>query len=238
MLMRSRKYRVTVHIRTTRIDHPLMSFSFISSTAIKLDDDILEVSEDGGLFMNGNDVSESMPSSFAGFELSRSTKGTKNNILSYVLDLSNGRYIEIRCNKKNGMLYVDIGGTFSDSEGLLGNSRTEGFYSRDGSIDLAGQWNSLAEDWQVRSDEPMLFHEVRHPQFPTGCLYESSTTTKRGSSNLRHSRRLLDNVGVSEDAAKKACANAASGTKMEFCIADVMVTGDVDIVEDRFYQFD
>ena len=79
----------------------------------------------------------------------------------------------------------------------------------------------------------MLFCKVRHPQFPAGCSYESSTSSR--SSNLR--RRLLDDtVGVSEDVVKKACTNAASGTMMEYCITDVIVTGEVDIVDDEFYQ--
>ena len=238
MLMQSRKHGVTVNIRTTRIDHPLMSFSFISNAAIKVADNVLEVSDDGSLFVNGNDASESdkmfLPSAFDGFKLIRTTKGTKSNILAYKLDFGQDRFVEVRCNKKMGMLlFIDVGGTFSDSKGLLGNSATEGLYSRDGSIDLTGQWNSLAEEWQVRSDEPVLFREVRHPQFPAGCSYESSNS--RSSTNLR--RRLLDGTtGVSEDVAKKACANAASGTMMEYCIADVMVTGEVDIADDEFYQ--
>ena len=79
----------------------------------------------------------------------------------------------------------------------------------------------------------MIFHEVRHPQFPAGCSYESSTST---SSNQR--RRLLGgtSMGVSKDVAKKACAKAASGTMMEYCITDVMVTGEVHIADGEFYQ--
>ena len=241
MLMRSRKDGVTVHIRTTRIDHPVTSFSYISNAAIKFDDDdnLFEVSEDGSLFVNGNDASENTVSSFARYKLVRTIKGSKNNILAYMLDLGHGKSIEIRCNKKTGMLFVSIIGAFYDSEGLLGNAWTKAFYSRDSSMDLSGEWNSLAEEWQVRNDEPMLFREARHPQFPVGCLYEASTSTQDGSSsNVRHGRRrrLLDTIKISEDAAKKACANAASGTLMEYCIADVMVTGEVDIADDEFYQ--
>ena len=69
-----------------------------------------------------------------------------------MLDLGQDRFVEIRCNKKTGMLFIDVGGTFSDSEGLLGNSGTEGSYSLDGSIDLTGQWNSLAEDHRCDGD--------------------------------------------------------------------------------------
>ena len=157
MLMQSRKHGVTVHIRTTRIDHPLISYSFISNAAIKVADNILEVSDDGSLFVNGNDASESdmmfLPSAFDGFKLIRTTKGTKSNILAYMLDLGQDRFVEIRCNKKTGMLFIDVGGTFSDSEGLLGNSGTEELYSRDGSIDLTGQWNSFRMNPTVKPNK-------------------------------------------------------------------------------------
>ena len=42
-------------------------------------------------------------------------------------------------------------------------------------------------------------------------------------------------VGVSKDIAKKACANAVPGKKMEFYIADIMVTNDLDLAEDPYY---
>ena len=43
-------------------------------------------------------------------------------------------------------------------------------------------------------------------------------------------------VGVSEDIAKKACANAVPGKKMELCIADdIMVTNDLNLAEDPYY---
>ena len=127
-------------ICTTRIEHPLMSFSSISNAVIKVDEKILEVSNDGSIFVNGsNDASESgtmSPFVFDGYKLVSTTKGTKSNILvAYMLYLGHGRFVEIHCNKKTGMLFIDVGGTFSDSEGLLGNSGTEGLYSCDGSVD-------------------------------------------------------------------------------------------------------
>ena len=42
-------------------------------------------------------------------------------------------------------------------------------------------------------------------------------------------------LGVSEEIVKKACANAVPGKKMEFYIADIMVTNDLDLAEDPYY---
>ena len=46
--------------------------------------------------------------------------------------------------------------------------------ARDGETDLKHQWNALGEQWQVRSNTPKLFQENRAPQYPQGCVYESS----------------------------------------------------------------
>ena len=154
------------------------------------------------------------------------------NLLSYELDLGNGRLISIRSNTNSG-IYVDR--NFADSMGLLGTpgSGDMGLNSRDGSIDMRNKWDSYGEEWQTRSgDDPMLFQKARAPQYPLSCSYDSS------SSNLRHRsgrRRLMDAAGMTEDVASKACANAVAGKKMEFYVADLMVTGDLDLAEDPFY---
>ena len=43
---------IDVHIRTTRVDNPRMSYSYISGTAVKIGTDIhiLEVQDDGSMF--------------------------------------------------------------------------------------------------------------------------------------------------------------------------------------------
>ena len=235
--MRSVQHDVTIHIRTTRVDHPRMSYSYISNAAVQVGNDVLEVLEDGKVLINGDSFATDHDSAirFGPYELVKTKKGSKKNIISYELDLGIGRLISIRSNTNSGMLFVDVDGNFADSKGLLGTqgSGDTGLYSRDGSIDMRNNWNSYGEEWQTRSgDDPMLFQKARAPQYPVGCSYESS------SSNLRHSgrRRLMDATGMTEDVASKACANAVAGKKMEFCVADLMMTGDVDLAEDPFYH--
>jgi len=246
LLLTSVIHEVMIQIRTTRVDtHRQSSYSYISQAAVKIQDVILEVSADGTLLINGEDSSDRVPSSIAGgyAGLTKTIKGTKRNIISYKVDLGSGRSIDLRSNTKTGMMYVDVDGHFIDSKGLLGPAGgEEGLYSRDGTImDMAaeGSYNSYSQSWQVLSDEPMLFQEARFPQYPVGCSYTAATNKEDEnngvslSPNLR--RRLIDAVEVSKDEAMKACADAVPGEKKDFCVTDVMLTGDLDAAEDEFY---
>ena len=158
------------------------------------------------------------------------------------LDVDGGdKSIEIRVNLKTGMIFVDVSGSFpEDTVGLLGSPHHDALLARDGKTDLTGDWNTFGEEWQVQSDEPKLFQDKnRVPQHPAGCIYESQQV----KSNLRHRRRLMvDSAGTGSDeeataveAAEKACVRA-TGEKKQFCIDDVMATGDLELAEDSFYN--
>ena len=240
-----------VHIRTTRVDNPHMSYSYISGTAVKIGTDILEVQDDGSIIVNGEDEflledaeAETAGTTFAGYPITKTMKGTKRNIFVYdlALDVDGGdKSIEIRVNLKTGMIFVDVAGSFpKDTVGLLGSPHHDALLARDGKTDLTGDWNTFGEEWQVQSDEPKLFQDKnRVPQHPAGCIYESQQV----KSNLRHRRRLMvDSAGTGSDeeataveAAEKACVRA-TGEKKQFCIDDVMATGDLELAEDSFYN--
>ena len=82
----------------------------------------------------------------------------------------------------------------------------------------------------MREHEPKIFQEIRAPQYPTGYRYESRLT----KAHLR--RRLMDSgndVGI--DLATESCADAAAHKK-DFCVDDVMATGDLELAEDPFYN--
>jgi hypothetical protein len=234
---------IDVHVRTTRIDNPSMSFSYISSAAVKIGEEVMEVSENDDVFFNKGDkftnFDAKSTTSFAGYTLTQSFKGRKRNIVVYSLDLlEDGRSIEIRVNKNVGMVYVDINGYYDDSTGLVGASEQAGLLlSRDGAVDLAGQWNTLGEEWQVRNTEPKLFRENRAPQYPAGCIYEqfARKNNVRGASKQANRRRLMDINVVSREDAIKACSKSTVQF-MEYCVDDVMVSGDVEVAEDSFYQ--
>ena len=97
---------------------------------------------------------------------------------------------------------------------------------------INGSEETFLQAKQILDTEPMLFQEVRDPQFPHGCLYESSASS---ASKLRGSRRLMD-VGteVTLEAAEAACAKSTGDLK-QFCIDDVVAMGDVQVAEDPFY---
>ena len=204
---------------------------------------VMEVSENDDIFFNkGYKVSFDAKStvSFAGYTLTQSFKGRKRNIAVYSLDLlEDGRSIEIRVNKNVGMVYVDIKGYFDDRIGLVGTSEQDGLLlSRDRAVDLTGQWNTLGEEWQVRNTEPKLFRENRAPQYPAGCVYEQfakNANFRGGAREQANRRRLMDFNVVSREDAIKACSKSTVQF-MEYCVDDVMVSGDVEVAEDSFYQ--
>lgn len=231
-----------VHIRTTRVDKPRMSFSYISGAAVDIGGETLEVLDDGSALLNGNsflfDEEEYQEGSkFAGYLVTKHLKGKKKNIFVYDLELGSDMSIEIRANTKSGMIYVDfLGFTASsfpaDSVGLLGSPRHNKLLARDGATDLSWAPNTHGEQWQVQSDEPKLFHDKnRSPQHPYGCIYEEAPQTK---ANLRRRRLIDDEAEVSIVSVEAACAHA-TGVRKQFCIDDVIAAGDLELAEDRFY---
>lgn len=204
---------------------------------MRLGNDVLEVSSDGQLVINGSrlrtlDGEMAMPAMmFAGHEIKKHIAGTQKKIINYDLDLGGTKSIQIRVNIKTKMLFVDLKGVYNDSTGLLGSSAEEALLSRDGSKDLSGEWNALGEEWQVNSSDQKLFLDDRAPQYPNGCVYEVEKER-----NLRR-RRLTDESaeGVTIEVAQSACANM-KGHNKDFCIGDVMATGDLELAKDPFYN--
>ena len=223
-----------LHIRTTRVDNPIAKYSFISGIAIKIGTDILEVTADGAMVING-DLTDDKIVSFSGHPLKRTLEGTKKRIVVYELNLAHDnetKLFQIRANTRTGMLFADANGfLLPDSVGLMGNpAMKDTLMARDGVTDLAGYWNAFGEEWQVQSNEPKLFQEHRTPQHPSGCRYE-----KTGKASQKGRRRLLADSGVDIEVATKACAKW-QGYKKDFCIEDVMVTGDTELAKDSFYH--
>jgi hypothetical protein len=222
-----------VHIRTTRVNNPHMDYSYISGAAVKIGPDVLEVSEDGALIVNGDLVvlDDNVGTYFAGYALTKSVKGSKHRIIAHDLNLGNGNSIQIRANTKTGMLFVDMNGAFADSEGLLGAAPEEGkpLLARDGITDLTGHWNTYGEEWQVNAVDFKLFQDsTRHPQYPNSCEYNADV-----KNHVR--RRLMDTDRVTLEVATDTCAHLKEDTMHEFCVNDIMATGDLDLVEDPFY---
>ena len=256
-ILNSSKY-IFIPEERARHNAPAAGYSYISDAALSIGNDVLEVSGgDGSIIINGAEVKyeqgsslvSSTTSSFAEFTIRKTFKGTYNNIHVYTLDLHNHGSIQIRSNSKTGMLFVDVTGYFPDGEGLLGASSTAAadddhqhssrkLLARDGKTDLFGEWNAHGEEWQVRpSLDSKLFQKNRAPQYPAGCRYEEAASQQQ-KSRLRRRRRLMDSgidKVVDANDARNVCAHASAQYK-QFCIDDVMATGDFEIAEDPFYS--
>lgn len=230
---------LTIHIRTTRVDSFLASYSYISEIALRFGKDVVQVQSDGQLLINGMENTADLVAVSEAFSVQKSLTGKKKLIVNYDLNLGAKNLINIRANLKTHMLFMDVSGNFPDSVGLLGSTDAHGvaqsLLSRDGFRNLEGEWNTLGEEWQVRDTDKNLFLNKRFPQYPEGCVYTSTGTGKDAEKkNLR--RRLEDRSksNVSIEVAKSACAHL-SGPKQDFCVTDVMLTGDLDLAEDPFY---
>ena len=216
---------------------------------MSLDDGVVfEVSSsDGKLLIHGEPfkhITDSLSSSSDGeppttailtekaYELRKRFSGSKGQITQYVLDLHGGRSVEIRANTRANMISVTMNGTWPNTAGILGSADNARFMSRDGSHDLAGYWNTHAEEWQVNTSDRKIFLEDREPQFPHSCRYEVS----RMKQKVLRRRRLMDKSDrITDDMARSACAHVKDEMK-EFCIFDVLATEDVELSNDPAYN--
>ena len=249
-----------IHIRTTRVDRSINAYSYISGAAVRIGSDVVEVLESGMLLINGDDADMQLINEeegrgypamthtsllISGFKIKSSAKGTHRRIFIHDLDLGNRNSIQIRANNLTGMLSVDlVGEEFGNSVGLLSgkiaahpaanayNQDTLLGRGEDGLLmtDSVGYWNSCAESWQIKGTDHKLFHDTnRFPQYPVGCVYNKN--------KLR--RRLLDSSGddsiVSLEVAMNLCAGKVA-KKREYCIFDIMATGDLELVDDPSYN--
>ena len=109
---------------------------------------------------------------------------------------------------------------FANVAGLLGNYNGE-MLARDGVTNLHHDINAMAQEWQVRDDEPMLFRTIRPPQAPLEtCRLPSEVSMKKS--------RRLGEKSLSKSAAELACSHYRGQSKAT-CVYDVMASGDVDI---------
>lgn len=223
-----------IHIRTTRVDNPYISYSYISGAAVRVGNDILEVQDDGSVLVNGAEEFDDMDTAdFGEYTILKSLSGARRNIFIYDLAFpAEDMSIQIRANTRNGLLFVDVFGTVpSDTVGLLGSPQHDALFARDGKTDLTGEWNSFGEEWQVQSHELKLFSDKdRFPQHPVSCVYEASVETV----GLRR-RHLMDTTRITPEAANAAC-DGASELKKQFCIDDVLAMSDAELAEDPFYN--
>jgi hypothetical protein len=203
-----------VHARTTIMAG---SWSLVSNAAIRIGDDIFEVVNDGSHYLNGI-ANLTLPFNLADqYEVNKVEEDVNgNNRVWYTIKLDNGDKIKITSFKL--MLSVNVNAKLEDAAGMLGSTKKEGMIHRDGETVLKDA-HEMGNHWQVNDQEPMLFHEIRAPQFPERCIMpeaESSFRRLRTQSDANKYRK-----------AKEACMGV-TGDLFEFCIHDVIQSGDPD----------
>jgi hypothetical protein len=201
-----------VHIRTTRVKY----FSYISNIAVQIGDDVLEFDNDVTNFLINGETAppqrKHVRTLLGGFHVRRDPKAISIRFDDHIkarIDL---------IQRSNGWPAVVVDGAtteiFKGSLGLLGDWETGKRLARDGKTLMDDpDATDFALEWQVRDTEPMLFKEVRFPQYPRSCTPPAQNLSKRlGVSNF-------------EKEAEKACAHWKED--IEDCIFDVIATRDV-----------
>jgi hypothetical protein len=216
-----------VHARTSIVD----SWSLISDAAIRIGEDIFEVANDDTYLLNGKDSVE-FPFTMAGqytvtkFTESISKTDESGETLAttqtrYIIDLGNNENISI--GNYRSMLSVQVNALLGGTEGMLGIHGKDGLVGRDRETILVDP-NEMGAQWQVNDSERMLFRTARSPQFPESCILPKVES--------RRLRQSSDNVRRAET----ACAGVDQ-TMVDFCIEDVLSTGDVMVANTYGFAF-
>jgi len=206
---------LAVHTRATlRYD-----YSYISSAAIRIGDDILEVGSFGNYMLNG--VSNADMPVFLADKFPVHHTHTKDTVHSFDIELGQGESITVTVFKD--IVNIKIAGSrFEGSVGLMGSYGTGVMMARNGTAVIEDPV-MFGQEWQTRPDEdgPPLFQVKRTPQYPEKCNMPSAKNTAA-------TRRLGE--GISRVEAEMACGWWGPGN-MERCVADVIALSDLDFAK-------
>jgi hypothetical protein len=200
-----------IHIRT----HHRGQYSTIASAALRIGDEILEVSgKDGGMHILNGQVHVELPASLAGYTVTHMRHSDIQQ--TYRVHLSHKQAVVFTTWRDIVSVSIEHGTVedFGDAVGMMGDFATGRLLARNGHE--MDDVNAFGQEWQVRVDELKLFQTVQSPQHPQECVLPTMQSEKR--------RRLGE--GITEAAAKAACAHA-DVDDMDACVYDVMATNDV-----------
>ena len=203
-----------IHARTTMIDG---TWSLVSNAAIRIGNDVLEVANDGKHYVNGaSDISlPTLLSNQYDIHYSEESVDDGDNSTRRWYTIGLGKEEKVVITNYKNMISINVGANLVDSEGMLGNSRVNGMVGRDG-VSTISDPNEMGLHWQVNAEEPMLFRDLRAPQFPETCTLPNLAKTHR---------RLRSN---SNKLAEEACSGI-EGELYDFCYHDVMISGDASL---------
>jgi von Willebrand factor type D domain len=206
-----------VHARTEIIGG---TWSLISNVAVKIGEDIFEVANDGVHYLNGVPNVE-LPAIMSGsYQISKSEinladDGADSPAIKTKYAISLDQEDQIQIANFLTMLSVSVTAILTDASGMLGTSYLKGMIGRGGESIVGDNPNEMGAQWQVIDVEPMLFHNIRAPQFPEACVLPVNSIARR----LRQSDKMYK-------MASDACADV-EGEERNFCIDDVLVMGDI-----------
>ena len=213
---------LAIDIRTaTRYD-----YSFIETAAIKIGEDILEVSSYGQYMLNSISQAE-FPMMLGGFPVEYTQPRKQQHL--FTIDLGDEKSIVVKVYKD--LVYVNLNVHSGDNAGvkngvgLLGTWMEGTRLARDG-VTVVDNDNAFGQEWQVRDTDAQLFTATRAPQWPTKC--EMPNPAERAS------RRLGETVVTSEEAAA-ACANIKDPHHHDMCVFDVIATSDLSVAQGGAY---
>jgi hypothetical protein len=207
---------LAVHVRTTITD----MYSFIEAVAVQLGGTSLEFYPDH-FILHGNKVGlEDLPLSF-GDGLEYVLKEDPKNKKNVIIELNKQASISIQSHGK--FMHVSFSGTaqeYGNSVGILGDFSTGAMLGRNGQV-----MEDVLEygfEWQVNHEDKVIFSEVRQPQLP----FEKC---RLPTQSLQARRRL----NSAKNSALAAEAEAACNGLLDFelCISDILMTGDLGMVE-------
>ena len=220
-------------IRTTIVD----DWSYVSSAAIKIGEDVLEIQSGGVHFLNGVEDANLKKSVFGGFQVNKhgGKKDDGSVKARYVIKMKAQGKLEIKV--YNDFVSVLIGKArfkdFHDSVGLMGSFEEGELMGRDGSTVFRDE-NEFGFEWQVRDTDTSLFQDARFPQFPAKCTMPAVPS--------RDHRRLTEFGGgagmIPEAEAEKACEHLPVEDRSA-CVHDILITGDLQMADlDSFDEED
>jgi len=219
-------------IRTTIRD----DWSYISSAAVKVGKDVLEIQSGGVHLLNGVEDANLKKSKFAGFQVQKHGGKKDNGTVKarYVVNMKEQGILELKV--YNDFVSVLVRKVqpedFYDSVGLMGSFEDGKLLGRDQST-LFKDENEFGFEWQVRDTDTMLFHDARFPQFPAKC-----TMPAVPSSDHRRLNEVAGGAGMIPQAeAEKACEHLPEEDR-DACIYDVLTTGDLDMADFDGYDDD
>jgi hypothetical protein len=204
-----------VHIRTKF----RREMSYISSAALRIGSDILEVESQGIYYLNGV-AGAALPAEFSGFAFLHTQPTDTQHVFEVHLGGSEKIYVKTYKDFVSVLIEQGEHKHFGDSAGLMGDFRMGFMIARDGKT-VIDDANAFGQEWQVLDTEPSLFQRDRLPQYPLEC----TLPTPVQASQLR--RRLAETSSVDEAAAEKACEHWGEGK--DDCVFDVLATGDLEM---------